>query len=202
MGKIFTSTTETTAARKELIACFNSGTSDTPKWVPIGWHCTDSSLSVDIDTDTASDVLGNSFTNAGAPALSQDFDPLPIRKNTEGDALQQALHDQWLSQDFNKSYDLLIIYLYAGEGTPGQEDCKYDAHRFPASTITPGDFGGSADEPLNRAITINYGGTRQLGTVTIKSTGEITFTAAEGNIILTSSATKASVATVSTAKGK
>ncbi len=176
MSKIFTSDKETTAARKELVVYINtSRDTNAAEWVPIGWHCTDASLSVDVDTDTQKDILGNVFTKASTPELSQNFDPLPIRKNQAGDPLQQLLHDQWLAQDFSKAYDTLIVYLYAGTGTPGDPQCKYDAHRFPASTIVPGNFGGSAEDPLNRSITVHYGGTVEVGTVTIDAEGSVTF---------------------------
>ena len=94
MSAIFTTTSETTAARKELVAYINTGTSyEDPTWTIIGWHCTDSSISVEVDTDTQKDILGNVFTDASTPELSQEFDPLPIRKGTTIDALQQMLHD-------------------------------------------------------------------------------------------------------------
>ena len=179
MGQIFPATAEQTVGRKELVAYINVGTNqNAAEWVPIGWHCTDSSMSVEVDTDTQKDILGNVFTNASIPELTQEFDPLPIRQGTSAgsDKLQQLLHDQWMSQNFSGTYDTLIVYLYAGEGTPGQEGCKYDAHHFPASTIVPGDFGGSAEDPLNRPITVYFGGTMEKGTVTI-SGSTVTFTA-------------------------
>lgn len=177
MSKIFTATSDTTVARKELVAYLNTGTAEAPEWAPIGWHCTDAAMSVDVDTDTQKDILGNVFTDASTPELTQDFDPLPIRQGLQEDKLQQLLHDQWMSQDFSKTYDTLVVYLYAGTGTPGTAACKYDAHHFPASTIVPGDFGGSAEDPLNRAITIHYGGTLEVGTATINpDTGKVVFT--------------------------
>lgn len=172
MGQIFSATSEQTVARKELVAYIYVK----DKYVPVGWHCTDSSISVEIDTDTQKDILGSVFTNASAPELSQDFDPLPIRQGTSVDPLQQMLHDQWMKQDFSQTYDTLIVYLYAGKGTPGDEQCEYDAHRFPASTVTPGDFGGSAEDPLSRPITIHYGGTMEVGTAKISNEGVVEFT--------------------------
>ena len=182
MGQIFSATTETTVARKELVAYLNTGTSQAPVWTAIGWHCTDASMSVEVDTDTQKDILGNVFTNASTPELTQDFDPLPIRRVQQGsdNALQQLLHNQWMSQDFSGTYDTLIVYLYAGTGSPGTANCQYDAHHFPASTIVPGDFGGSAEDPLNRAITVYYGGTVEVGTATINpDTGVVAFTRAQ-----------------------
>lgn len=171
MGQIFTTESEQTVARKELVAYIFVE----DQYVPVGWHCTDSSISVEIDTETQKDILGSVFTIASAPELSQDFDPLPIRQGNADDPLQklqQLLHDQWMKQDFSKTYDTLIVYLYAGT-----EAKKYDAHRFPASTIVPGDFGGSAEDPLNRPITIHYGGTMEVGTATIDAeTGVAKFT--------------------------
>lgn len=177
MSTIFPATAEQTVARKELVAYIKVSTNQNEdKWVPIGWHCTDSSMSVEIDTDTQKDILGNVFTNASIPELSQEFDPLPIRQGTQTDDLQQLLHNQWMSQNFSGTYDTLIVYLYAGTGTPGQPECKYDAHHFPASTIVPGDFGGAAEDPLNRPITVYFGGTMEVGTVTISEQGVVVFT--------------------------
>lgn len=172
MGQILPAAAEQTVARKELVAYVKVNNT----WVPIGWHCTDSSMNVEIDTDTQKDILGNVFTNVSIPELSQEFDPLPIRQNPQNvgvDALQQLLHDQWMSQNFSGTYDTLIVYLYAGVLDSNPQ--KYDAHRFPASTIVPGDFGGSADEPLNRPITVNFGGMMEQGTVTINE-GVVTYT--------------------------
>lgn len=180
MGQIFTAASEQTVARKELIAYIKVK----EQYVPVGWHCTDSSISVEIDTETQKDILGSVFTIASAPELSQDFDPLPIRQGSEEEPLQklqQMLHDQWMSQDFSKTYDTLIVYCYAGEGEPGAQECKYDAHRFPASTITPGDFGGSAEDPLSRPITIHYGGQMEVGTAEIDTKTRVaTFTKSAG----------------------
>ena len=179
MGQIFPAAGEQTVARKELVAYIKVSTNQNEdKWVPIGWHCTDSSMNVEIDTDTQKDILGNVFTNASIPELSQEFDPLPIRQNTQGneDALQQLLHNQWMSQNFSGTYDTLIVYLYAGTIEGEQNAIKYDAHHFPASTIVPGDFGGSAEDPLNRPITVYFGGTMEVGTVTISQQGVVTFT--------------------------
>ena len=164
MSAIFPAAVEQTVARKELVAYIK--VDDT--WVPIGWHCTDSSMNVEIDTDTQKDILGNVFTNVSTPELSQEFDPLPIRQNPQNvgvDKLQQLLHDQWMNQNFSGSYDTLIVYLYAGDANANPT--KYDAHRFPASQIVPGDFGGSADEPLNRPITVHFGGAMEQGKATI-----------------------------------
>lgn len=173
MGQIFPAASEQTVARKELVAYINvSANQNAAEWVPIGWHCTDSSMSVEIDTDTQKDILGNVFTNASTPELSQEFDPLPIRQGEQVDKIQQLLHDQWMSQNFSGTYDTLIVYLYAGAN---ENPRKYDAHRFPASTIVPGDFGGSADEPLNRPITVYFGGAMEQGKATITD-GVVTYT--------------------------
>ena len=177
MGQIFPAASEQTVARKELVAYINVGTAQAPEWVPIGWHCTDSSMNVEIDTDTQKDILGNVFTNASIPELTQEFDPLPIRQRPQNvgvDKLQQLLHDQWMTQNFSGTYDTLIVYLYAG--TEAQDTKHYDAHHFPASTIVPGDFGGAAEDPLNRPITVYFGGTMEQGTVTIDG-NTVTFTA-------------------------
>lgn len=178
MGQIFPATAEQTVGRKELVAYVNTGTTENPEWTAIGWHCTDSSMSVEVDTDTKKDILGNVFTNASTPELKQEFDPLPIRQGTlaGADKLQQLLHDQWMTQNFSGTYDTLIVYLYAG--SESQDTKHYDAHHFPASTIVPGDFGGSAEDPLNRPITVYFGGTMEQGTVTI-SGSTVTFTANE-----------------------
>lgn len=171
MGQIFTAASEQTVARKELIAYIKVE----DQYVPVGWHCTDSSISVEIDTETQKDILGRVFTIASAPELSQDFDPLPIRQGKEDEPLQklqQMLHDQWMLQDFSKTYDTLIVYCYAGKSPT-----EFDAHKFPASTITPGDFGGSAEDPLSRPITIHYGGQMEVGTAEINAETRVaTFT--------------------------
>jgi hypothetical protein len=180
MGSFFKGATDSTVARKELVAYLNTAESGSPVWTAIGWHCTDSALSIEIDTDTEKDILGNTFTNASAAEISQDFDPLPIHTGTTSlaNTLQEKLHNLWMAQDFTKfsnAFDALIVYMYAG--TTESTVKHYDAHHFPACTIEMGDFGGSGEDPLSMPFTLHYGGTVEIGSATIdEDTGEVTFT--------------------------
>jgi hypothetical protein len=167
---IFPATTDQAISRSNMIAYMNVGTSTSVVWAPIGWHNSDSAITVDIDTDTQKDILGNVFTNASTPELSQEFDPLPLHTGTSSaqNVLQNKIHEMWMSQNFaalSNTIDALIVYKYSGP-----EANKFDAHRFPASTLEFGDFGGAADEPLSMPFTLHYGGAVQIGTVTYDGT--------------------------------
>lgn len=179
MGKIFTETTNSTIARKSLVTYVNVGTPQAPEWYALGYHCDDSSISIEMDSDTSTDILGNTFTDVGSPQLSQDLDPFPITTGTNDskNKFMQKIHDLRMVGDYTKfsnAFDCLIVYFYAGKDEGGGT-IKYDAQRYPESTITLGDFGGSADSPLSQGITINYGGQMEVGYVTKDGEGKITY---------------------------
>lgn len=174
MGTIFTGETNSTIARKSLITYVNVGTTETPEWYALGYHCDDSSISMEQDSSTSTDILGNTFTDVGAMQLSQDLDPLPITTGTEEhkNKFMQKIHDLKMAGDYTKfsnAFDCIIVYLYAGNKEA--DPIQYDAQRYPESTIVLGDFGGSADSPLSQGITVNFGGTMAQGYVTYEQQG-------------------------------
>lgn len=169
MGTIFTGDTNSTIARKSLITYVNVGTAQAPEWYALGYHCDDSSISMEQDSSTSTDILGNTFTDVGAMQLSQDLDPLPITTGTQAapNKFMQKIHDLKMAGDYTKfsnAFDCIIVYLYAGDNT--ENPIQYDAQRYPESTIVLGDFGGSADSPLSQGITVNFGGQMAQGYVT------------------------------------
>lgn len=185
MGQIFTADTNSTIARKSLVTYVNVATAQNPSWYALGYHCDDSSISIEMDTTTNSDILGNTFTDVGIPQLSQDLDPLPITTGTQDarNAFMQRIHNLRMAGDytrFSNAFDCLIVYLYAGNNAVNP--VQYDAQRYPESTISLGDFGGSADAPLSQGITVNFGGMMQVGYVTIVD-NVVTFTAVAQNAL-------------------
>lgn len=166
MGQIFTGNTNSTIARKSLITYVNVATFENPEWYALGYHCDDSSISVEQDSSTSTDILGNTFTDVGQAQMSQDLDPLPITTGTQAapNKFMQKIHDLKMAGDYTKfsnAFDCIIVYMYAGP-----QANQFDAQRYPESTIVLGDFGGSADSPLSQGVTVNFGGQMQQGYVT------------------------------------
>ena len=65
-----------TGGRGMLIAYFNTGENETPKWSPIGKRVEDSSTEYDWQTETKVDIFGNTYTNGKKPTITQSFDPV------------------------------------------------------------------------------------------------------------------------------
>jgi len=168
----FNTTSGLTIKRELMIAYLNTGTASTPVWSAIGKRVEDSSAEFDFSEETKNDILGQTYTSAKKPTITQTFDPCDL------DAGDAALLKVWNTvvkdQDVQAmcAFDMLIVHFYAGtSNTPFAE-------RYGSCMVKPSGLGGAGGGNMTMPIDVTYGGQRTLGTVTQDSAGNVTFTAA------------------------
>lgn len=167
----FNTTSGQTVKRELLALCLNTGTASTPTWSLIGKRVTDSSMAYDFSGDTATDILGRTYTELKAPTITQTFDPCPI------DGGDTAIVKLWnmavKDQDYTalSAVDLLVIHRYAGTA-----DTAFFAERYTASAVRPTGLGGEGGGSISMPIEVTFGGERVVGTAALSSAGVITFT--------------------------
>lgn len=173
MADITFNTTEgQTVSRELLIAYLNTGTASTPVWSPIGKRVKDSSMELDWSSESSNDILGNIWTTAKKPVITQSFDPWSL---DGGDAaIVKIWNLAFKDQDANAltAQDMLIVHLYAGTA-----DSAMFAERYSSCSILPTSLGGEGGGTIGMPIDVTYGGTRTVGTAAIAS-GVVTFTPA------------------------
>lgn len=160
------------AERKLLVTAVNTGTAESPKWTVIGVGVEDSSIELNPDIETITDILGVSETSVNKLEPSQGLEPMTIRG---GNPLLFKLNDiveRNALSEFSQ-FEVLIIKAYIDEGT--DEVHAYRAEKHIGCTITPQSIGGSAY--VDMPVSIAYSNNKVLGTVNgYKSTDTITFT--------------------------
>lgn len=159
-----------TIARELLIAYLNTGTAGTPVWSPVGKRVEDSSTEYDWDSETKRDILGATYGRLKKPTITQTFDPCEL---DGGDAAQVKLWNLAVKdQDAQAlaNMDMLVVHFYAGQTN--------FAERYESCMVEITGLGGEGGGDIEMPITVTFGGTRTLGTVSKDaSTGAITFTA-------------------------
>lgn len=156
------------AERKLLVTCANVGTAEAPEWQVLGAGVEDSSIELNPDTETVTDIRGVTETTVNKLEISQDLDPMTVRG---GSKLAIKLHDimsRKANSEFSQ-FEILLIEAYVGE------EGSYYAERHKNCTLTPQSLGGSGyvDMPIN----ISFSNDKKIGTVnTYKYDEEITFT--------------------------
>lgn len=146
------------APRKLLKHYVNVGTKEAKEWELLGAGIEDSAIETNFETETVSDILGNSETSITSAAPSQSFEPFTVRG---GSKLAFMLHEIWLNKEYEKlsQFEMLTVYSYVGDTSKG-----YDATIEEDCTITFSSIGGSAN--VDMPITVNYSDKKQRGTVT------------------------------------
>lgn len=158
-----------TVDRELLVAYLNTGTAATPSWSAFGKRVSDSSIEFDWQEDTATDILGNTYTSMKKPQVTQVFDPYDL------DSGDTALVKIWnlavKDQDYAalSNMDVLVVHLYAGTA-----DTAMVAERYKSCAIRPTGLGGEGGGNVSMPISVTYGGERVLGTAAI-SAGVVTF---------------------------
>lgn len=167
----FNTTAGAVVERKMLLLFLNTGTFSEPVWSVIGKRVEDSSMEYDWSEESKTDILGDTYTTAKAPVISQTFDPGEL---DAGDVAQvkiwnQAIRDHDAASMCNN--DLLVVHAYAGTA-----DTAVFAERYPASMVKPSGLGGSSN--VGMPIDVTFGGKRSTGTAAVSDTGVVTYTAA------------------------
>ena len=167
----FNTTSGQTIARELVIACLNTGTSNSPTWTPIGKRVEDSSEEMDWSKESIQDILGQTYTTMKKPVITQSFDPMDLEA---GDAALEKLWNLAI-KDQNaqalQAQDMLIVHKYAGTA-----NTAVFAERYAACAIAITSLGGEGGGNIGMPIEVTYGGARTTGTAAIASGGAITFT--------------------------
>ena len=166
----FNTTAGQTIARELLVAYLNTGTANAPTWSPIGKRVEDSSVEMDWNTETKTDIFGDTYTTGKKATKTQTFEPCEL---DAGDVAQLKIWNMAIKDnDINAltAQDMLIVHLYAGTA-----DSAMFAERYSACSVLPTSLGGEGGGFVGMPIEVTYGGTRTTGTAAI-SNGVVTFT--------------------------
>lgn len=147
------------AARKLLRTYVDVSSSDAsaPEWEILGSGVEDSSIELNPDSETVTDVLGVTTTTINKWEATQGFDPFTVKG---GSKLAFKLHQIWQSKTPEQlsQFKVLIVYKYIGS-TAG-----YEAEMQKNCTISMTSIGGSAY--VDMPIEITYSNDAEIGTVT------------------------------------
>lgn len=161
----------TKAARKLLRTYVDvSAGAGSPEWELLGSGIEDSSIELNPDTETKTDIIGVTTTTVNKWEATQGFDPFTIKGDSK---LAFKLHQIWQDKTPEKlsQFKVLIVYKYIGEGSTG-----YEAEVQKNCTINITSIGGSSY--VDMPIEITYSNDIERGTVTFADDVP-TFTASE-----------------------
>lgn len=155
------------AARKLLMTFVDVGTA-TPEWELVGRGVEDSSIELNPNTETVTDITGITETAVTKWEPNQSLDPNAVKG---GSKLNFNLHQIWQNKtpELLSQFDVLIVYAYIGETS------VYEAEVQKNCTINVKSIGGSSS--VDMPIEISYSNDITKGTATITA-GVPTFTAA------------------------
>ena len=132
------------AARKLLRTYVNVGTVETKEWFLVGSGVEDSSIELNPNTESVTDILGVITTDVTRWEPAQSFDPFTVKG---GSSLAFKLHEIWTNKtpELLSQFEVLIVYKYIGEEAAG-----YEAELQKNCTINITSIGGSAyvDMPI------------------------------------------------------
>ncbi len=157
------------AERKLLMTFVNVSDSETYEWEIVGSGVEDSSIELNPNTETVTDILGITNTSVTKWEPNQSLDPNTVKG---GSKLNFKLHQIWQDKtpELLSQFDVLIVYAYIGESS------SFEAELQKNCTINITSIGGSAY--VDMPIEISYSNDITKGTATI-SKGVPTFTPAE-----------------------
>lgn len=157
------------AARKLLMTFVDVGTSASREWELVGRGVEDSSIELNPNTETVTDICGITDTSVTKWEPNQSFEPNTVKG---GSKLNFKLHKIWQDKtpELLSQFDVLIVYAYIGESLSFEAEIQHNC------TISITSIGGSAH--VDMPIEISYSNDITKGTATI-SNGVPTFTEAE-----------------------
>lgn len=131
------------------------------EWFLVGSGIEESSIELNPDTETITDILGVTTTTVNKWEAAQSFDPFTIKG---GSKLAFKLHQIWQDKTPEKlsQFDVMIVYKYIGSNESG-----YEAEIQNNCTINITSIGGSAY--VDMPIEITYSNDIVRGTVTFDS---------------------------------
>lgn len=146
------------AARKLLRTYIDVSDDTTPEWYLVGSGIEESSIELNPDTETITDILGVTTTTVNKWEAAQSFDPFTVKG---GSKLAFKLHQIWQDKTPEKlsQFDVLIVYKYIGGDTAG-----YEAEVQKNCTVNITSIGGSAY--VDMPIEVTFSNDVEKGTVT------------------------------------
>lgn len=133
------------AVRKLLMTFVDVSDSETPEWEILGRGTEDSSIELNPNTETVTDILGITDTSVTKWEPSQSFEPNTVRG---GSKLNFKLHKIWQDKTPEKlsQFDVMIVYAYIS----GDTTSTFEAEVQKNCTININSLGGDAyvDMPI------------------------------------------------------
>lgn len=160
------------ATRKLLMTYVDVSDSGSPEWELVGRGVEDSSIELNPNTETTTDILGITETAVTKWEPNQSFDPNTVKG---GSKLNYKLHEIWQNKtpELLSKFNVLIVYAYIGETN------NFEAEMQKNCTINITSIGGSAY--VDMPIEISLSNDSVKGTVSIAD-GVPTFTPASAGI--------------------
>lgn len=134
----------------------------------LGTRVEDSSIELNPDIETMTDILGQTYTDINKTEPSQTLDPSYI---IGGSKISAYLYDAMIHNrinDYNQAFSVYIISGFVGDATNGYETVRHDQ-----CSIIPTSVGGSSYVAL--PLEIHYSNKITSGTVN-KLADDFTFT--------------------------
>lgn len=142
--------------RKLLLTYVDVSDDYAQEWELVGAGIEESSIELNPNTETVTDILGITTTTVEKWEATQSFDPFTIKG---GSRLAYKLHQIWQNKTPEKlsQFNVLIVYKYIGD------ESIYDAEIQKNCTINITSIGGSAT--VDMPIEIIYSNDIDKGTV-------------------------------------
>ena len=146
------------ATRRLLMTFVDVGEGSTPEWELVGRGVEDSSIELNPNIETTTDILGITETAVTKWEPNQNFDPNTVKG---GSKLNFMLHKIWQDKtpELLSKFDVLIVYAYIGESE------NFEAEIQKNCTINITSIGGSAY--VDMPIEISFSNDIEKGTVSI-----------------------------------
>lgn len=164
------------AERKLLVTAVNVGTGALPVWERIGVEIEDSSIELNADVQTITDILGVTTTKVNKLEMQQSFEPFTIKGGSKLAVKLEDILQRNALTEFG-TFDVLIIRGYITSGTASGTDFKLNAEKHIHCTVIPTSIGGSSS--VDMPVTVYFSNDKTLGTVN-NYRGTITFTPVSG----------------------
>lgn len=145
------------AVRKMMTTWVNTGTTAAKVWECVGAGVEDSSIEINPDVVTTTDILGVTKTKINKFEKKQSLDPMTL---VGGSPLQFKLFEMYKKEQFAEMANWEVMIVYGFVGAAG----TYEAEFYSASSIIPQSIGGSAY--VDMPIEIQLGGNHTYGTST------------------------------------
>lgn len=168
----FNTAKNTTISRDMLVLYLNTGTGELPVWSPVGIRVADSSMELDWQRETSTDILGKNYSSMKEPVITQTFDPWPL---SNGDVAQKAIWNKAIKDHDAKalaSMDMMLAHMYAGTA-----DTAVFAERYSSCAVEATGLGGEGGGDIAMPVSVTFGGTRTVGTAAVTG-GEVKFSPA------------------------